>query len=216
MSDTSHVAGRQPAFDPRHRPANPLGAVTFRGAIKGESEVLAFQFNPYEVTISHRGDAVGMLPIGALDPSQAGVPMNPGGPGEPPQGSISFELFFDRTYEVIGGSELGVLADIQALERIAGITEAEPVMRQNPVTILLGEPTNFVGRAVLQTFGVNYTHFSHAMVPMRATVAITAQRLASPAPVEPPQWVVYGPGKPLPAYGLPAFGVPGRENFWGP
>jgi hypothetical protein len=116
--------------------------------------------------------------MGALDPSQTNTNL----PMPDSNTVISFDLLFDRTYEVMEGSNLGVLTDVRALERIAGITEAEPVMRQNPVAIHLGSPVQFHFKAILSSFAVRYQHFSHAMVPMRAAVSITARRLSNVDP----------------------------------
>jgi hypothetical protein len=145
--------------------------------IPGWTQGLKFEFNPNEISFDYSANP-NVLPMGALDPSQTNTNL----PMPDSNTVISFDLLFDRTYEVMEGSNLGVLTDVRALERIAGITEAEPVMRQNPVAIHLGSPVQFHFKAILSSFAVRYQHFSHAMVPMRAAVSITARRLSNVDP----------------------------------
>lgn len=152
--------------------------------IPGWTQALKFEFNPNEISFDYSANP-NVLPMGALDPSQTNTDL----PMPDSNTVISFDLLFDRTYEVMEGSDLGVLTDIRALEHIAGITDAEPVMRQNPVAIHLGSPVQFHFKAILSGFSVKYQHFSHAMVPMRAAVSITARRLSNVDPWASPETV---------------------------
>jgi hypothetical protein len=135
---------------------------------------LFFQFNPAEITFQYSGNP-NILPIGSLDESQT----NPQIPMADSNTIISFDLFFDRTYEVINGSDIGVLTDIRCLEQICGISEDRPVMILSPVTVLLGTPNAFQFNGIIQSFSVDYTHFSHDMVPMRCTVSVNMNRISS-------------------------------------
>lgn len=141
----------------------------------GESpNALFFEFNPNEIGMTYSGNA-SVLPLGSLDPSQT----NPAVPMADSNTVISFDLYFDRSYEVFGGDRLGVLTDIRTLERITGITPDQPVMLQNPVNIHLGEDSSFQFKAIISQWSVNYVQFSQRMIPMRATVSIAATRLSS-------------------------------------
>ena len=145
----------------------------------GGAQALYFEFNPNEITFDYSANP-NVLPIGALDPSQTNTEI----PMADSNTAISFDLYFDRTYEVMdgGSGSVGVLTDIRTLERMTGISEAEPVMRQNPVAIHFGTPVQFHFKALIRGFNVKYQHFSHAMVPMRAVVSISATRLSNTDP----------------------------------
>jgi hypothetical protein len=147
--------------------------------VSGGALAVFFEFNPNEISFDYSANP-NVLPIGALDPSQTNTNL----PMPDSNTIISFDLFFDRTYEVMDGGKntIGVLSDIRALEHLCGISDAEPVMRQNPVAIHLGAPVQFHFKALIKGFGVKYQHFSHAMVPMRAVVSISATRLSNTDP----------------------------------
>lgn len=135
---------------------------------------LFFEFNPNEISFSYSANP-NVLPQGSLDPSQTHTDI----PMADSNTVMSFSLLFDRTYEVMNGSQVGVLTDVRTLEHMTGITDAEPVMRQNPVAIHFGTPVQFHYKALIQSFSVVYQHFSHAMVPMRAAVSVSATRLSN-------------------------------------
>jgi len=141
---------------------------------KFSQATLFFLFNPNEISMSYQGNP-NILPIGALDESQT----DPTLPMADSNTVISFDLLFDRTYEVMKGSTIGVLTDVRCLEQICGINEERPVMLLNPVIIHLGMPIEFHFPAIIKGWDVKYTHFSFQMVPMRATVSVSATRLSS-------------------------------------
>lgn len=141
---------------------------------KFSKATLFFLFNPNKISMSYQGNPQ-ILPIGALDESQT----DPTLPMADSKTFISFDLLFDRMYEVMKGSTIGVLTDVRCLEQICGINEERPVMLLNPVIIHLGKPVEFHFPAIIQSWDVQYTHFSFEMVPMRATVSLTALRLSS-------------------------------------
>lgn len=114
--------------------------------------------------------------------------------------SVTFNLLFDRTYEVgslvvdkvsAANQKLlnqGVYADIAALERICGIYRTsgsalggQGPMLMIPATVVFGEmgrtakPLSWFG--FISGLGVDYTHFGTNMTPMRATVALTFSQL---------------------------------------
>lgn len=129
-----------------------------------------FLYNPASIAISYAANP-NMLPGATIDPSQLGQPTGNNGP------TITFSLLFDRTYEVMGGSSYGVLTDIMALERMSGMTEDSPI--PVPAPIKVGFSNHFIFSAVMQSFNVEYTHFSNWMTPMRCGVQVTVQRVSS-------------------------------------
>lgn len=110
----------------------------------------------------------------------------------------SFNLLFDRTYEVAYGPnatnsldlrKVGVYHDIQAMERVVGVSEAAKYsggadnkdvyamgnMLMVPVYILFGGGANNVGLSYVGYFTsmlVEYTLFAQNMVPTRAQVSL--------------------------------------------
>lgn len=114
--------------------------------------------------------------------------------------SITFNLLFDRTYEVGSLSvdkvsaqdqkrlSQGVYADVAALERVCAIYRTtgstlggQGPMLMVPATVVFGKmglsakPLSWYG--YIAAMGVDYTHFGSNMTPMRATVAITFAQL---------------------------------------
>lgn len=143
----------------------------FGGAGQGGDGV-KFLFNPSSIDMTYSSTNA-LLPYSTLDASQQGQPMGNNGP------TISFDLLFDRTYDVMAGNMLGVQTDILALERMCGMTDVSPVMVLSPVVVMLNSTQQFIFRALLTGMHVQYTHFSQYMVPMRCGVSITAQRISS-------------------------------------
>lgn len=118
------------------------GGGTFGGGVGVTSGVMStvgtipifscyFLFNPTEIDLDYEfDDSV----IGALNPQFQGAPSNGESQGLMLNQTISFTLFFDRTYELwtgantdspaatgLGPYQYGVLWDIWAIERLVGI-----------------------------------------------------------------------------------------------
>lgn len=116
------------------------------------------------------------------------------------QQSISFNLLFDRTYETwqADGSYLsqwGVLADIKVLYALLGMyttfdstgnatgVDADPsqIWQTTPTSVHMFRPCWAVFGPLLKYYGaitnaeIQYTHFTQAMVPNRATVSLSMQ-----------------------------------------
>lgn len=155
-----------------NRLKNPASDDDFGATTQGPADTVNFLYNPSSITVSYQANP-NVLPFATLDPSQIGQPTGNNGP------TISFDILFDRTYEVGDGSMLGVLTDILALERLCGISADSPVMALSPVVIGFSSPQQFIFKALLTSMEVQYTHFSQYMVPMRCGVSLTAQRISS-------------------------------------
>ena len=159
------------------------GTISVTGSNGGYVDISApflsvfFLFNPNKIQMNWQANP-NLLPIGALDQTQ----VDPNLPMADPANTLSFQLYFDRTYEVCDGNKWGVYLDVRQLEQITGISPEQPVMRSYPVKIFFGKPSDFHINALITGMSVLYDHFSHEMVPMRATVDITASRLSSVHP----------------------------------
>jgi len=169
----------QQPFDPRSNYASgPYRSSATKGQIIGQTDpavgyVVKFLYNPQTISFGYSVDTAIKDPL-QQDLSQMKVGL--------PQGtstSISFQLYFDRTYEVIGGSKLGVLLDVQCFEWLVGITPAFPYMLPNRVKIQFGDPLDMTWNAYLTNFDVQYTHFNSAMVPFRCIIDVKGLRMGA-------------------------------------
>jgi lysozyme-like protein len=152
------------------------GTKQFQGRIIGQDSTtlglaLDFLYNPEFVDMQYAADQ-SMLPSDQMSPSQMGL-------GLTTTTTISFTLYFDRSFELFHGSDVsqGVMYDINRLEQICGITEDYPYFILNRVKVLLGRPLSMQYFASITNFSVHYSHFSWTMVPMRAVVQIQMIRL---------------------------------------
>lgn len=153
-----------------------------------------FMFNPPVINVQYNV-ATAQLPAAQQTVDQlAAQAIYPGST------AISFDLMFDRTYEVAYGPgqsnpqdlrKVGVYHDVQALERVVGVMQSTTYstgrdtgpseittlgnMLMVPVYVLFGGGANNVGLAFVGYFTgitVQYTLFSQNMVPTRALVSL--------------------------------------------
>lgn len=174
-------AADQAPFEPEHHhlPAwlekkGLYGKSRFRGRIKRlidpEKYSLDFLYNPSDIEFHYAADDSIFVPEAQEKWVEDTLTLTSANT------AIGFTLLFDRTYEVMKGSTVGVLTDILALERICGIIPSAPSLKMYPVTLFLGSPEDFVFDAVITEVQVKYTHFSLHMIPMRAGVTVMAKR----------------------------------------
>jgi hypothetical protein len=185
------------------------GAAFLRGfmvtalPINGYYYVLNFLYNPTTVSASHSLD-------NALITGQGKNPLDTTTPNVPLAQEVSFSLLFDRTYELwdatYANSEVGqrgVMMDVLALYRMVQITAPPSVdadgtvhsgvvspsnspaffrprgpMLQTPLRCNIGDPLSYYG--YIDTINITYTHWSHAMIPMRCQVDIDFTLLPDP------------------------------------
>jgi hypothetical protein len=114
-------------------------------------------------------------------------------------GTLSFDLLFDRTYEMYGASPSfydeaavkGVLADVEALYNVTGAYDVTAkgakqkvlrAMQPNPCTFFFGGSASGAGLLANNTLSyygivtgltVTYTHFSREMIPQRCGLNLT-------------------------------------------
>lgn len=188
----------------------------------------AFLYNPSTVEITHGIDGAA---TSLVNPQYARNPNDNGTYLIGLQATLSFSLLFDRTYEVnslsptsTGNSSttndlndviygpnctaivddprfIGVLADVNALYRVCGISEAMTnqtwtdsnsnshtgtsitgMMQQVPAWCHFGAPyakNSLSYYGFISGLDIQYTHFSQAMTPMRCAVAVSFTLLPS-------------------------------------
>ncbi|MFD6934637.1 hypothetical protein ACFWAP_00580 [Streptomyces goshikiensis] len=150
-----------------------------------------FLFNPSTISVSHDAGAKLTEDQQATDGqyvSASGI------------GQVSFNLLFDRTYEVNSSygagdaRDRGVVADVEALYRVTGVydvtatgagaTQIQPMQSYNCYFYFGGDTNNGTRPAFskalfyygyISQLAVNYTHFSNTMVPQRCGVSITVE-----------------------------------------
>ncbi len=153
---------------------------------------LRFLFNPTTIVMDYSA-RTDVWSRDAMTPSMQSATDYSAGPA-----GLSFSLLFDRTYEVCWKThwgeyhmeQIGVKADVAALQRVTGVeypfvSAAEEVnrmqhMRLIPCYFIFGggesnEGLVFYGH--INNWSVEYTSFSHHMVPMRCAVTISATQL---------------------------------------
>lgn len=174
---------------------NPLGDLQSRvnrlaKVQNNKPYAVNFIYNPSDIQISYGIDS-SVLPSTQLTAAQlAASAVYPG------MTSISFSLLFDRTFECYDPTyrgtplgETGVYTDIGAFEYMVGINNinvAQGNMLQVPIVVIFGGGSNgkpglsYVG--FITSAGVDYTHFTETMVPMRASLGIQMTQLIGVSP----------------------------------
>ncbi|MCM3921723.1 hypothetical protein ND748_08605 [Frankia sp. AiPs1] len=161
---------------------------------------LNFLYNPSIVTASHSVDlnADGVLPSYARNKDDIGsyiTPLN---------ATVSFDLLFDRTYELWDSAkskqeeyQTGVLADIGTFYKMVGMYDqyattvqgsgktGDAVMKSSGslgpmiptnAVVLFGAWSNSLSYyGMIQSGNVQFTHWTGAMIPQRATLSIGMQ-----------------------------------------
>lgn len=133
-----------------------------------EGEKLNFLYNPNQFTVSYaiQDDAI---PITSQDPVGNG-----GGVGGPTQIAVSFQLLFNRSFEVAYyHDQEGVRHDIDCLEHMLQVSAMSPYLTKTIVLkMVLGANLTFF--AYVTALNITYAYFNQDMVPMQASVDITA------------------------------------------
>lgn len=104
--------------------------------------------------------------------------------------SCSFSLLFDRTYELMNpaGTQFshmtGVNVDTQVFTQLIGIPpDGNGLPLYLPVQLYMGGVNTLAFYGIITQAGVEYTHFTVNMVPIRAVVSITMQQWIDATPV---------------------------------
>ncbi|MFK0015756.1 hypothetical protein [Streptomyces sp. NPDC091027] len=150
----------------------------------GDTYRVDFLFNPSTITVSHESGAILTEDQRTTD----GQYIAAGGIGQ-----VSFNLLYDRTYEMTSGggsgneaTKRGVLADMEALYRVTGVYDVTAKgakakqlgpMQSHPCYFYFG---GTAGNALsyygyISQMGVQYTHFTGDMIPQRCAVNLTVE-----------------------------------------
>lgn len=195
----ARIASKNPWFPPISRRGSIVQTKEWWSNQKSQNQPysLRFLWNPSEISESE-SLATGQLPPGELTPAQAAaMTILPG------LTTLNFQLLFDRTYEVMSGTtRFGVRDDIDALDRCVGIENNSGNILSVPLYFIFGpalqygpfasgltktatpellssgnffSPLTFLG--YVSSINKVYSHFSSDMIPIRASVDITATQL---------------------------------------
>lgn len=191
---TAPIVALNPPFDYRWNYSGKFNTPTEKGYILclpqagvTDSSVgpqpgrINFLFNPAQVGISHQMNANvsgGQAALPDLSPDMGTI--------LGAYGSMSFDLQFDRTFEIhYGKSTTGVYDDVSAFYKMLGVLDStgNPFnpMYMVQVQVFFGPVVNVEG--YISDFSVNYTAWTPDLVPMRASVSVglSLMKLADPA-----------------------------------
>ncbi len=154
---------------------------------KGITYACNFLYNPTDVTVSHSVD------IGALIlPADGTDPLNTGPILGPLSSTMNFSLLFQRVFEQSQAGNVagqGVEADVSALYYIVGMKKPKPgqnrlfmsPMVANAVYVRFGGLNSLMYYGFISGLNIAYTHWTQAMVPWRATAAMTLNMFIDPS-----------------------------------
>jgi hypothetical protein len=157
------------------------------GASQKRSRSLNFLYNPNTITHSYEFDPSSIPPPSLQPDDESPVLMS----GQ----SVAWKLYFNRQYDVMAGNDAdgndvrnnGVLADVQALERILGVYKPGMGVSAQLVLAVFGStrtglPFGYFGW--ITQINVTYMMFTHRMIPTVAEVDIQMARRMMPTTVE--------------------------------
>jgi len=150
------------------------------GASKRHARSVNFLYNPNSITHSYTFDSSAIPPPSKSPDDKASVLMS----GQ----SAAWKLYFNRQYETAyfpndEDKNVGTLADVQALERLLGISKpGEGVAAQLTIVVFGatpgGIPFGYVGW--ITSLNVNHLMFNHRMIPTVSEVDIQMARRMMP------------------------------------
>lgn len=176
---------------PAGAPALQRGLVANRGTLNGLKYGLKFLYNPSVLNVSHTLDMNATpLPPGYKSPNDSSTYIGP------VNSSMSFDLLFDRTYELwdssYAGSEAaanGVYSDVAAVYRMLGLIDYEnqggllqsqmlPIQQIFQFGNFSANPKypgslKFLG--YVTELDISYTHWTMYMIPARCTMSFSVQ-----------------------------------------
>jgi hypothetical protein len=169
--------GVTPVHVPNHPPL-ARGQIVQKQPIGKEALLgLKFLFNPTQVEHDLQVNSA-VLPPSAQSVGKgngaAAAALTPGG------ASITFDLILDRTYECWKDpTNLGVMADVNQLNKMVGYSAKEPFMEQVGFFVFFGDPNDArIGKqnvlwyyGWLTAFSYIYTNWTQYMVPYRAAIS---------------------------------------------
>lgn len=91
--------------------------------------------------------------------------------------SVDFQVLVDRFPETVEGTMPGVLGDLMILEYVASARRSG-VLEAQPIELKFGGPGSFHMWGLMPSMGIELTHYSPSMIPMRAVVSFSLQRIS--------------------------------------
>ncbi|MGD6750335.1 hypothetical protein [Streptomyces sp. BH105] len=203
------VQQSNPQFDNRMRAIPRLGIAGrskdtpfWRGTIISENEdfkdgllTVNFLFNPSTISVNHQQ---------GYNLSQSQMSTDGNIVGAQGIGTLTFDVLFDRTYELYSGggknsdspAQRGVLADVEAVYNVTGAYDISAkgskrkelrAMQPNPCSFYFGGTADsFIEDNSLDYYGIvtglsiTYTHFSRDMVPQRCAMSFNVDLAPKP------------------------------------
>lgn len=158
------------------------------GSSRERSRSLNFLYNPNTITHTY-----------SMDTSSIPPDYRPGVDKETPNlitgQSVAWKLYFNRQYDVVDPGDdpdrrNGVLADVQALERVMGSYRPGEGVAASPALVVFGASGGADGGVPFAYWGwisslsVNYYQFTHRMIPTVAEVDIQLSRRMAPSGID--------------------------------
>lgn len=184
--------GTTPLFSERHLVRGGIGQAGGQAGGKrpGGNFMCYFMMNPSSLSVSYALDST---PVAAF--SQSGASNSTPAVSTTQNSTISFQLIFNRMYEVWRGdtpgpSDIGCRWDTRALERLIGIYDnidpsnplgshgaALPYPMANPVQAVFGNQNSVIFNGYITSLSYEYTLFSKDMIPIEcyANISILLQ-----------------------------------------
>jgi len=163
----------------------------------GKSGALVFMYNPGEISVEH--NALSSVANTNNQDFNSGGDNSAYDVGMIQQGSVSLDLYFDRTYEMAQRNpsgnvahKIGCYADVLAIYQMAGMIDSSahftlpkgagpdisniaswptaPFVPNTMVYAYVGSPTGFYG--ALSSLSITYSHFTYDLVPVRCVISV--------------------------------------------
>lgn len=167
----------------------------FAKSVGGYPLKLQFLYNPLEISYSYEFNNEVTRPD-KLTAAQLATPMN----GFQGATTVAFNLFFDRMYDVIDGTQpQGVAVDAAAFQNMVGMPGGQGFLSLIPINVFFSaavDVTKFIDNrwpAPLSTLffygyvssaGITYTHFTEKMVPTRCVIQITMTQIITQSAID--------------------------------
>lgn len=142
--------------------------VAFPGAGGKKQRKVYFQYNPTTISINYGIDT-------SVYPSDDKSPLDTAPPLGATAQTISWTLYFNRTYEMLqGDKKVGVMADVQSLEYLLGARNGQGLAAREIIVCFgmtrSGKPLAFGGW--ISDLNVEFLQFTSRMMPTVAMVQV--------------------------------------------
>ena len=188
--DFGSYTGTTPLYADRHLVRGGMGQGTAGGVRSGGQFLAYFMMNPQTIAVSYAVDTSSVTPTFSQGSYANSQPVL-GGSGNVMGSTLSFEIIFNRMYEVWRGdtpgpSDIGCRWDVRAIERLMGILDnidaanptgsygaALPYPVAVPVQCVFGTQNSVIFNGIISSFSYTYTLFSADMIPIECYADIS-------------------------------------------